>query len=101
MARRLPLVLVLCLALAALLAPVAAHAAPKYPDCPAKRGTLAKDGLGRVWHTKATLYGCTTVYGRKPRTQRLGPWKAGTKVAWDGARAAWSVPLVRDGVRSD
>jgi hypothetical protein len=102
MTRRLPLALLVGLALAALLAPGAAQAASKrYPDCPAKRGTLAKDGLGRVWHTKATLYGCTTVYGRRPHTQRLGPWKAGTKVAWDGVRAAWSVPLVRDGVRSD
>ena len=73
MARRLPLALLLlpCLALAVLLAPGAAHASAKHPDCPAKRGTLAKDGIGRVWHTKATLYGCTTVYGRRPHTERL------------------------------
>ncbi|HWH94153.1 MAG TPA: hypothetical protein VNT03_09860 [Baekduia sp.] len=94
--------LLLCapaLAVALLAAP--ASQAKTYAKCPAKAGTLAKDTFGGVWHTKATLYGCTTVYGRAPRTVRLGPWKPGTKVAWDGGEAVWSVPLVRGGVRSD
>jgi len=95
---RLPLTLVL--AAVALTVPTAAHA-KTYANCPARSGTLAKDGFGRVWHTKATLYGCTTAYGRRPRTRRLGPWKPGTKVAWDGTQAVWTVPLVRAGVRSD
>src|SRR3954469_12197632 len=95
---RLPLTLLL--AAVALTVPTAAHAKAS-ANCPARSGTLAKDGFGRVWHTKATLYGCTTVYDRKPQTRRLGPWKPGTKVAWDGTQAVWTVPLVRDGVRSD
>jgi hypothetical protein len=88
-------------ALALLLAaPHAAHAkAPR--SCPAKPGTLAHDRFGRVWHTGHSLYACTTVYGRAPRTRRLGPYATGTKVAWDGSSAAWSVPLTRNGVRSD
>jgi len=69
--------------------------------CPAKKGTLAHDSFGRVWHQGHSLYACTTVYARPPRTRRLGPWAGGTKVAWDGSSAAWSVPLTRDGVRSD
>src|SRR4051812_49675715 len=94
------------LALAPLLAavallPIPAAQAKTYADCPARSGTLAKDGFGRVWHTKATLYGCTTVYGRRPRTRRLGPWKPGTKVAWDGSHAVWTVPLTLGGVRRD
>src|SRR3954471_13554459 len=77
-------------------------AAAKAPaSCPAKRGTLAHESGGRVWHTKATLYGCTTVYGRRPRTQRLGPWKPQTKVAWVGTQAVWTEPLVGEAVRSD
>jgi hypothetical protein len=89
------------IALASVAASPAARARTTDRPCPAKPATLAKNAYGRIWHTKATLYGCTTVYGRRPRTVRLGPWKAGTKVAWDGVTAAWSVPLVRDGVRSD
>jgi hypothetical protein len=99
--RRLALLLLLVLCATALSAPAGAHAATKDRACPAKRGTLATSGLGRVWHTKATLYGCTTVYGRRPHTVRLGPWKPGTKVAWDGSQAVWTVALTRDGVRSD
>src|SRR3954464_3579077 len=95
---RLPLTLLL--AAVALTVPAAAHA-KAYANCPARSGTLAKDGFGRVWHTKATLYGCTTVYGRRPRTRRLGPWKPGTKGAWDGRHAGWRVPLTRGGVRRD
>jgi hypothetical protein len=95
---------VLCLAAA--LAPAAldaapADAAPKARDCPGKRGTLKVTGLGRVWHQGHSLYGCTAVYGRRPHTQRLGPWAPGAKVSWDGVSAAWTVPLRRGGVRSD
>jgi hypothetical protein len=80
----------------AALAPSAAHAASA-TSCPAQKGTLAHDSRGRVWHHGASLYGCTTVYGRAPRTRRLGPWKPGTKVAWDGSHAVFSVPLTRSG----
>src|SRR4051812_25373084 len=95
---RLPVALALG-ALALLFASATAATAPAQAAkaCPAKANTLAKDTFGRVWHTKATLYGCTTVYGRAPRTKRLGPWKPGTKVAWDGSQAVFSVPLTRDG----
>jgi hypothetical protein len=96
-ARRLVLLLATLALLAA--APQAAQAAKS--SCPAKKGTLAHDRLGRVWHSGHSLYACTTVYDRAPRARRLGPWASGTKVAWDGSSAAWSVPLIRDGVRSD
>jgi hypothetical protein len=78
--------------------PTAAQAAK---SCPQKQGTLAHDRFGRVWHAGHSLYACTTVYGRAPRTRRLGPYASGTKVAWDGSSAAWTVPLTRNGVRSD
>lgn len=81
---------------AALGAAAPAQAAPA-KQCPAKKGTLAKDSRGRVWHQGASLYACTTVYGRAPRAVRLGPWKAGTKVAWDDSDAVFSVPLTRRG----
>jgi hypothetical protein len=80
-------------------APTAASASAR--SCPAERGTLAHDRFGRVWHAGHSLYACTTVYGRAPRARRLGPYATGTKVAWDGSSAAWSVPLTRHGVRSD
>jgi hypothetical protein len=86
----------IALAAALLASPALAPAAPAKP-CPAKKGTLAKDSRGRVWHQGASLYACTTVYGRAPRAVRLGPWKAGTKVAWDGSHAVFSVPLTRGG----
>lgn len=95
MTARLPFALLL--AALALLVPAAAAQAKAAKACPAKAGTLAKDSYGRVWHTKANLYGCTTVYGRAPRTVRLGPWKPGTKVAWKSSQAVFSVPLTRAG----
>lgn len=70
-------------------------------NCPAKRGTIAKKPLGRVWHHKHSLWACTTVYGLRPRSVRLGPWAPGAHVAWDGVSAAWTVPLTRNGVQSD
>jgi hypothetical protein len=99
MALRLPLAPMLA-GLALLLAvPHAAQAKAK--SCPAKPGTLAHNSYGRVWHAGHSLYACTTVYGRAPKTRRLGPYGTGTKVAWDGSSAAWTVALTRDGVRSD
>jgi hypothetical protein len=89
------LALAAALLTSAALAPAAQAATAK--SCPAKKSTLAKDSRGRVWHQGASLYGCTTVYGRAPRSVRLGPWKAGTKVAWDGSHAVFSVPLTRGG----
>lgn len=97
--RLLPLVVLL---LAALLAPVgAAQAAAKAKSCPARKGTMAKDSTGRVWHQGRSLYACTTVYGRGPRPRRLGPWTPQTKVAWDGSDAVWSVRLTRGHVSAD
>ena len=93
--------LLLALVVLALVAAPAAGAAHKPRNCPAKRGTLAKNSYGRVWHQGKSLYACTTVYGRKPRAVRLGPWRGHAKVAWDGVTAAWTVPLVREGTRSD
>jgi hypothetical protein len=92
--RALPVLLFAVLLLAL---PGAGQAAKRYPKCPAKQGTLAHDGSGRVWHQGASLYGCTTVYGHRPRSLRLGPWRPGAKVAWDGSDAVWSVPLTRGG----
>ena len=93
MPRRLrPLVTTLgaCAVLFAVLAPAGASARAS-GDCPAHAGTLATAPLGRVWHHAGSLYGCTTVYGVRPRTVRLGPWTAGTKVAFDGVGVAWTV----------
>ena len=94
------------LALAAILATAIAHphpagASPRARDCPSKPGTLVTKPLGRLWHTSTTLYGCTTVYGQRPHTVRLGKWAKQSRVAFDGVKAAWTVPLTRAGVRSD
>jgi hypothetical protein len=98
MTTRLPLLGVLA---AALIVPAGAAAAPAHRDCPARPGTLARTSMGRVWHAGPSLYGCTTVYGRRPHARRLGPWRGAGAVRFDGVTAAWTVPLVRDGVRSD
>jgi hypothetical protein len=79
----------------------AAPAAAKSDNCPKEKGTLAKEPLGRIWHRGHSLFGCTVVFDIRPRARRLGPWAPGTKVAWDGVQALWTVPLVRNGVRSD
>lgn len=86
---------------AAVLAAVPAGASAASKDCPPKKGTIVKKSLGRIWHQGSSLYGCTTVYAHKPKSKRLGPWKPGTRVRFDGVNVVWSVPLVRDGVRSD
>lgn len=78
--------------------PQDAHAAR---NCPQRAGTISIKPLGRVWHQGGSLYACTTVYAKPPRARRVGPWKPGTKVAFDGVNAVWTVPLVRGGVRSD
>lgn len=83
----------------AVAAPGADAAASK--NCPAHRGTLVKKSLGRVWHAGHSLFGCTVVYDQRPNTVKLGPWAPATRVAFDGVSAAWTTPLVRDGVRSD
>ena len=70
-------------------------------NCPTRSGTLATDALGRIWHRASSVYGCTTVFGHSPRTRRLGPYKTGVRVAFDGVNVAFTVPLVRNGVRSD
>lgn len=73
-----------------------AHAASS-KTCPARLHTLAKTTVGRAWTAKGSLYACTTVYGRKPNAVRLGPWRTGGKLAWDGSDAVWSAPLTRGG----
>jgi hypothetical protein len=70
----------------------AARASPT--RCPAKAGTLFHSSYGRAWQTRGSLYSCTTVYGHK-RVVRLGPWKAGGKLAWEPTHAVWSVPAAR------
>ncbi len=60
-------------------------------DCPRQRGTIATAPLGRVWHRGTTLYGCTAVYGHRPRTKRLGSWSPTTRVSFDGVNVAWTV----------
>jgi hypothetical protein len=82
-------------ALALLIAPGADAASSK--TCPAKANTLAKTNAGRVWHAGGSLYACTTIYGRKPNQKRLGPWRTGGKVAWNGSDAVWSVPRAKAG----
>ena len=96
---RSPLPLALAsLAIGVLLALVAPRAdAASVKPCPARAHTLAKTSVGRVWSSGSSLYACTTVYGRKPNKVRLGPWRSGGKVAWDGSDAVWSVPLIRGG----
>ncbi len=89
-----------CAALFAVLAPAGAQARTGR-DCPAHGGTLATAPLGRVWHHTGSLYGCTTVYGTAPRTVRLGPWTAGTKVAFDGVGVAWTVRRTAGGATVD
>jgi hypothetical protein len=80
----------------ALAAPHAASAKAA-PKCPARSGTLAHDSYGRVWHSGASLYACTTVYGRGPRALRVGPYRPGIKVAWDGSHVVWSLPFKAGG----
>ena len=92
--------LAVCALLSALAAPAAAQARTSR-DCPAHRGTLATAPLGRVWHHGGALYGCTTVYGVRPRTVRLGPWTTGTKVAFDGVGVAWTVRRTTGGQTVD
>ena len=57
--------------------------------------------LGRVWHRGTTLYGCTAVYGHRPRTKRLGAWTPTTRVSFDGVNVAWTVRRTVDVRRVD
>jgi hypothetical protein len=91
----------IALAAAALALAGAAPASAKSDDCPARKGTLVKKPLGRVWHKGHSLFGCTVVFDTKPRARRLGPWAPQTRVDFDGVEVAWTTPLVRNGVRSD
>ena len=61
-------------------------------DCPARAHTLVKAPNGRVWHAGSSLYACSTAYGVRPRSFRLGPWARGARVAFDGVWAAWTTP---------
>ncbi|HEY6762029.1 MAG TPA: hypothetical protein VI318_21190 [Baekduia sp.] len=85
------LVVVVAAVAAALPGVASAKAAPQ---CPAKPLTLVHNSYGRAWHTHGSLYSCTTVYGHR-RVVRLGPWKAGGKLAWAPTNAVWSVPGAR------
>jgi hypothetical protein len=79
----------------------AAPASAKSDDCPARKGTLVKKPLGRVWHKGHSLFGCTVVFDTRPRARRIGPWAPQTRVDFDGVEVAWTTPLIRNGVRSD
>jgi hypothetical protein len=92
--------LIAALALLLLAAAGPAHAAA-HRACPPKRGTITKNSYGRVWHQGRSLWACTTVYGRRPQSVRLGPWRHTGRLVWDGLHVAWTQPLTRDGVRSD
>ncbi|MCW3014714.1 MAG: hypothetical protein JWO02_1806 [Solirubrobacterales bacterium] len=105
-ARRASLIAIAALAatlLFALGAGPASAAKPKAKACPARSGTIARDrrGFGRVWHKGTSLYACTTVYGHAPKTERMGPYAAGTKVAFDGVNVTWTVPMVKGGKKTD
>lgn len=84
----------LAAAVAALVAVPAGTASAKAPTCPAKAGTVFHSSYGRAWHAGGSLYSCTTVYAKK-RVVRLGPWKPGSKLAWEPTHAVWSVPAAR------
>src|SRR3954451_14454334 len=99
--RRTALATLVLAALAALAHGAGAAQARAPRDCPKRADTIAVRPLGRVWHQAGGLWACTTVYGRAPRLRRLGPYKRGTHVAFDGVHVVWTVPLVRDGRRSD
>jgi hypothetical protein len=79
------------LALAALAAAAPGGAMARSHTCRHHHGTLAANSYGNVWHDSKSLLACTTVYDHRPGARRLGPWKPGTKVAWDGVNAVWTV----------
>lgn len=70
-------------------------------DCPARKGTLAKDSISRIWHRGSSIYGCSTASGNEPQTFRLGPYTTGARVAFDGEYVAFTASRVRNGRRSD
>lgn len=80
-----------------------AAASARSHTCAPKTGTPAIDAhkTGRVWHQGTSLYACTTVYDHVPKAKRMGPWAAGTKVAFDGVNLAWTVPMKIEGRGTD
>ncbi len=66
------------------------------PGCASHPHTLAAKNGGKVWRSGSSLFGCTTAYGpsfgHAPRSSKLGPWAPGTKVAFDGLTAVWTLP---------
>jgi hypothetical protein len=89
------------LALAALAAAAPSGAMARSHTCRHHHGTLAANSYGNVWHDSTSLLACTTVYDHPPRARRLGPWAPGTKLAWDGVNALWTVRHTSGGVTSD
>jgi hypothetical protein len=59
--------------------------------CRPHRGDLSGSREGRIWHARGSLFGCV-FDGTHVVRRRLGPWSPGSRVAWDGTDAAWSVP---------
>lgn len=90
-----------CLAAAALTATGADAARAADPYCARQRGEIAGNKYARVWHSGRSLRGCSRYGGERRIIRRLGPWAPGSKVVLDGRSVAWTVPLTRDGVRSD
>lgn len=52
-----------------------------------------------MWHKGKSLYVCATE--GKAASRRMGSWKPGTRVLFDGFNLVWTTPLTRDGARSD
>ncbi|WP_354698804.1 hypothetical protein DSM112329_04502 [Paraconexibacter sp. AEG42_29] len=101
-ARRLTSLLAVAAAGSALAgAPSPAAAAPKAKSCPSQKGTIVKDGAGRVFHRGTRLYACTTVYGHAPKSRYMGPWSSNTKVSFDGVNLAWTVRTTAAGKKTD
>lgn len=89
------------LALAGLAAAAPGGAMARSHICHRHHGHLAGDFFGNVWHDSHSVLACTTVYDHPPRARRLGPWTPGTKVAWDGVNALWTVRHTSGGVTTD
>ena len=79
----------------------AGPASAKPRDCPKRANMISVKPLGRVWHERASVYACTTVYAHKPVARRMGPWTKQTRLAFDGVDLAWTTRVVRGGVPYD
>ena len=51
--------------------------------CNPHAGALAGGHSYRIWHSRGSLYGCSSD-GDRATTLRLGPWASGSRFVWDG-----------------